>query len=355
MLSWLLVAFGAVLVFDALLRAAYLPLVVRRLEQRPPSGALPGGSAALQDDAEAAELAARSSEVAIATPEEFTLRGRLYRPLDGGFGERHRGLIVFCPELDGSCEQALHYARGLLDAGYAVLAVDVRSHGQSDIDKRHVPLHWPTTRERNDIEAVLTWVARHPYWSEVPLGLFGISRGGALALCAAARCPAVSAVACDGAYSMQELSLHYLLRSARRLLPRTLQVALPQWHLRGTLWIGRMISGLRRGVAYANVERACDQLRGRPVLLIAGADDNAVPAEISEVLQFRVGVCCDSWVVPHARHNQARQVDPAGYDARLVEFFSAALAPVEDMDAVASLPRWTEPARPTALSATGAA
>ena len=102
---------------------------------------------------------------------------------------------------------------------------------------------------------------------------------------------------------------------------------LPKGHFRSTLALARWISERRRRCRYAIIERWLPQLRGRPALLIAGERDNYVHPEIGRKLCRKIGNSAELWTVPKAKHNRAREVNPAEYDRRLVEFFTAKLSP----------------------------
>jgi len=67
------------------------------------------------------------------------------------------------------------------------------------------------------------------------------------------------------------------------------------------------------------------------VLLIAGKNDTYVHPDNSRALQKSIGGSqCQLWLVDKAKHNTARQVDPAAYDAKISTFFNdLTSAPVE--------------------------
>ncbi|MCH7989464.1 MAG: alpha/beta hydrolase [Planctomycetes bacterium] len=57
--------------------------------------------------------------------------------------------------------------------------------------------------------------------------------------------------------------------------------------------------------------------------MIAGERDSYVVPSVPERFCRRVSGNADSlWVVPNAKHNGARKVEPEEYDRRLVQFFS---------------------------------
>ena len=249
----------------------------------------------------------------------LTLRGSLYRTVS----QPARGLIVFCPEMGGNHWSAMSYAQALSDAGFHVFSFDFRNQGESDHLPGYDPLHWLSEYEVADLRAALTYVRKHPDLRTLPLGLFGISRGGCAALAVAAECDDVKLVACEGLFTTRSMLLHYTLRWASLSVPNWLMKFAPLWHIRITLEMARVASQFRRRCRYTVLERTLPRLRHRPVLMIADGRDTYVPTEIAEQLGRLIGGDkYKVWIVPEAKHNAGRQADPEGYDRRLVELFS---------------------------------
>ena len=237
-----------------------------------------------------------------------------------------KGLILFCPELEGSHWSASSYAHGLLEAGFDVVSFDFRSQGESDAHPGYAPLHWPTTFEVEDVRSALRYIQSRQDLSELPLGVMGISRGATPALIAAAESSRVKAVCCEGAYSTDALLVHFISRWATLYVPRFLLPILPKWHIRVTSVLVRWTSQFLRKRRYVVLERWLPKLKNRSVLLVAGERDNYVHPDVGRDLQKRIdspGV--QFWLVPTAKHNRARDVGPAEYDRRLQSFFNKTL------------------------------
>ena len=297
-----------VLVFNALVHLAFASVILQVFERRIPFYVEPP-----QPDP-------RAEPVAFSTSHELTLRGSLHRSAT----KPARGLVVFCPELGGSHWAAREYGRGLIEAGFNVLAFDFRNQGESDSLAGYDPLHWLTEYEVNDVLAAIRYAQGRPDVGRREIGLFGISRGGAAALAAAARTPEVRCVACESAFSTTSLMLHFTLRWSSMYVPNWVMRPIPIWHLRNTLRVVQWISGLRRGCRYTNLERWLPLLHDRPVLMIAGQADTYVLPEMTRTLCERIPAGCRQfWAVPGAKHNMARQADPNAYDRRLAGFFAA--------------------------------
>jgi pimeloyl-ACP methyl ester carboxylesterase len=238
--------------------------------------------------------------------------------------EHPRGVILFCHELGSNRWSALAYCEGLLAAGFHVVTFDFRNHGDSQSLAGYMPTHWATRFEIEDIRAALIGIGRHPELGRLPLGIFGMSRGGTSALVASAEFERIRCVATDGALACVEMQAHYTDRWGALYFPEQIIRRVPEWHKKFTLWLVRTASEYRRGYKYAIVERAVARLR-KPVLLISGARDTCINPEITRRLYARTGqsASADLWIVPEAKHNSARQTSPQEYDARLVDFFSA--------------------------------
>ncbi|MGC1274505.1 MAG: alpha/beta hydrolase [Planctomycetaceae bacterium] len=309
----LLVIAASILLAEILLRLFSLTVVLPIFERRPPFNVRPVGP---DLDAEYIRFAATDG---------LAMAGSIYRPV----GEP-AGVVVFCPEFGGTHWSATSYVGGLIDAGFAVFAFDFRNQGESDTDEGYSPTHWLTEKDVADAAAALDYIARSDEFGDLPLGIVGVSRGGNAALAAAARRPQVRAVAAEGAFSTDAMMLYYAYRWAELYVPAWFVRLIPEWHLAETLRFARRVSGLRRGVRYAVLERSLPRLRNRPVLLITGGRDSYVAPVIPERIRRRIGPSCGPvWVVPGAKHNQGRLVATGEYDRRLVEFFSRIAVPTE--------------------------
>ncbi|MGQ0636694.1 MAG: alpha/beta hydrolase [Planctomycetaceae bacterium] len=265
----------------------------------------------------------RSAEpISIATSYGLRLQGSLFRT----FHAAPRGLVLFCHELDSDRWSAALYCEGLLAAGFHVLAFNFRNHGDSDQMPGYEPMHWLTGFEVDDVRAAVAYIDSRVDLRTLPLGVFGISRGGCAALVAAAGCDSVLAVCTDGAYSCDEMLRHFTARWGCLYFPETVLRLLPRWHVRLSLWLIRSTSQLRRGCRYANIEKAMTALRRKPVLMMSGERDTYVIPAVTLNLHARTaqdepGV----WIVPGAKHNMARQTAGDEYDRRIVEFFTMSL------------------------------
>jgi uncharacterized protein len=298
---------AGIVIVDLVVRVVAVIAILPILERSPPFSVEP------TSPAPAAE------RVTFQTPDGLTLHASLHLPVEG----HPIGLVIFCPELGGDHWSATWYCRALPPAGFAVLAFDFRNQGQSDRLPGYTPIHWLTEYEVADALTAVEYVKRRPDLCELPIGLFGISRGGSAALVAAARSPEIQCVACEGVFSISTLSLHYALRWASLYFPSWAMRFCPVWHVRSSLFLARWVSQFRRHCRYVVLEEWLRRLAGRPILMIVDGRDTYVLPEISEALfqSFPQG-SSQRWAARTAKHNMAREVDPDAFDRRLVEFFS---------------------------------
>ena len=304
---WGLIIIGGIILADVLVHVLSLRIALPVFENKPPFRVV---KTPPDPDAEI---------ISFPTRDGLMLTGSLYRHAE----QPVRGLILFCHELGSDHCSAMTYCQGLWDAGFDIMAFDFRNHGESDTLPGYEPLHWLTDYEVNDVMSAIAFVRRQQDLKNVPLGVFGISRGGCAALAAAAICRDIHCVACEGTYSTEGLTMHYAPRWARVWVAERFLNLVPKWHLRLTLRFVRLVSQWKRKCRYTNIETLLPRLRELPLLLITGERDTYVHPDTTRELCRRAGHGEEAiWMVSAAKHNMARQADSEEYDHRLVEFFS---------------------------------
>jgi pimeloyl-ACP methyl ester carboxylesterase len=223
----------------------------------------------------------------------------------------------------------MNYCHALIEAGFDVMSFDFRSQGESDTLPGYTPNHWPTMYEVEDVRAAIEYISQREDLRQLPLGLMGVSRGSTMALIAAAECPSVQAVCCEGAYSTDSLMLYFMMHWGAIYMPSWLCDLIPRWHFQITTVMVRWTSSILRQRRYVVLERWLPRLRNRPVLLVAGERDNYVHPDVArQLIRCIQSSAAQVWQVPKAKHNRARSVAAAEYDRRLTDFFSQLHAPV---------------------------
>jgi pimeloyl-ACP methyl ester carboxylesterase len=163
------------------------------------------------------------------------------------------------------------YARYLHAAGFHCLVFDVRGHG--DNPPETVAMNVPEFAE--DTVAAARWLAARPDVSSV--GVLGHSIGGAGAIAAAAREPAIEAVVSAAAPADLVRITRKTFEMAGMNIPEPIATPLA-WFTAAILLVPR-----RRSVEQASATAAAGRYRG-PLFLIHGAQDHAVPVEHLELI-----------------------------------------------------------------------
>ena len=347
MFSGLLIAFAALLgiplfalfVFLIYIIVRYEP-VVSRIFDKPPM-LLPLREPA-EPDGESARFQAKDG---------IELTGTYWKAKT----PRRAGVLLFCHEYLGDRQSASSYAGFLRDLGFDLFAFDFRNHGDSGVEKKYRPRQWVTDRETTDLSAALEYLRRRSDADPSGLALFGVSRGGSAALCLAAD-PTVWGVITDGAFPTKGTMLAYIIRWADIYVGQKIWYPyLPVWIFRFLGWMSLFMTGRRWGCRFPDVEKAAKQLSPRPWLMIHGEKDAYIGLDIARNLFNLAGDPKELWIVPEAKHNRCREMEPEEYRSRVGTFLRESLARKRGLS-VESSPRVLASETPTveAISASAA-
>ena len=320
-------------------RHKFLEQIVRIFEEKP-LFVIPRGTAT--DEAE---------EVSFATSSGLRLRGCYLRtPV------QRRGVILFGLEFGSDRWSSVQYCEKLRASGYDVFAYEPRNQGASERDPNYAPLQWITDRDLDDARAAVAYLKSRPDADSRGLGIFGISKGGGLAMLLAAEDPAVRCVVTDGAYDTYLTMVPYMRRWVSIYSPRKkLQKLCPDCFYGDIGMAGINAVAERREVEYLWVCTAARRVTV-PVFMIHGEADTYIKPDMAKALFRRIRTPEKQlWMVPKAKHNQAPHIAPVEYHKRLVDFFDDHLgdirvpqkpivAPVEAPTAIPSgapIPRLT--------------
>ena len=187
--------------------------------------------------------------------------------------------------------------------GFAVLAFDLRGHGQSSAANSGFG-----SLEHADVAGAIDWL-RAQGFAAGRIGVFGVSMGGAAAIRATADDPAVAALVADSAPAevLEVVGQEWSGASG-----------LPDFFLPTTLQIAKLRYGIDLEVAPAIA--ALPRIEPRPVLLIHGLADSLIaPSNATRLSAALPG--SEVWLVPGAEHARSYMADPASYIARVGDFF----------------------------------
>jgi dipeptidyl aminopeptidase/acylaminoacyl peptidase len=214
-------------------------------------------------------------------------------------------------------DERILLAAGMLHRnGFAVLAIDLRNHGESG---RATGRHSGGVRESLDVLGAWDWLVADGRVSAERVGLFGISLGAASVLIAAGDEPGVAAVWADSSYGDLDDATRAELRRFR----------LPPFLLPGGLLASRLLDG--PGLRDKSPLLAMLRLAGRPVFITHGTEDNRLDVHYAHQLAesgVAAGARIESWIVVGSGHSDAIVDHPVEYERRLVDFFGRSLAPV---------------------------
>jgi pimeloyl-ACP methyl ester carboxylesterase len=270
-----------------------------------------------------------AEDVRFSTADGLTLAASYFKTT----AEKRLGVIVFCHEYLGDRWSALAYLGHLRAVGFDLFSFDFRNHGQSDSQPGYEPLQWLTAGELMDLRAALKYLRSRADADLAGVGLFGVSRGGCAAVCAAAKDPGVWGVATDGSFPTHGTMLAYILRWSEIYVgSRTIWRRMPMVVFEFLTWSARKRVQGKRKCRFPHVERGVARLAPRPLLMIHGEKDSYIGPDIARGLFATAGDPRELWIVPKAKHNRCREVAGEEYSDRVAAFF------------VASAPRVSKPA-----------
>ncbi len=263
-----------------------------------------------------------AEEVEFVTPEGLTLRGS-YLAAAG----KPKGLVVFCHEFLSDRWSGVAYWEPLQQDGFDIFAFDFRNHGESDKDPAYAPRHWVTNYELDDLEAALAYLKTRPGAADLPLGLFGISRGGGASIGVAARDRSVRCVLTDGAFPTHGTMLTYMKKWISLVVGEKWWVkVVPDWYL--AIIRDWVLARVERdfGCRFSRLERAIRRLAPRPILMIHGGRDSYIRPDIAREFFDAAREPREFWVVKGARHNACLETSGDEYRERVRSFFGVHLA-----------------------------
>ncbi len=303
-------------------RRKFLEQIVRIFEEKP-LFIIPRGTP--NPDAE---------DVRFTTPQGLGLSGCYLK----GHGQR-RGVILFGLEFGSDRWSSIQYCEKLRSAGYDVFAYEPRNQGESDRDPNYAPLQWITSRDLDDARAAVVYLKSRPDADSRGLGVFGISKGGCLAILLAAEDPTIRCVVTDGAYDTYLTMVPYMRRWVSIYSPRKKLQKLCPDRFYGDIGMG----GIREAAKRRNVEFLWVGTAARsvtvPVFMIHGEADTYIKPVMAKALFRRVRTPEKQlWLVPKAKHNQAPQIAPEEYHKRLVDFFDDHLGDIRSPQKPTAVP-----------------
>jgi uncharacterized protein len=233
-----------------------------------------------------------------------------------------RGTVIIAHGIDGNRSDMLPRAAVLVPDGYNALLVDLRDHGQSGGNYAS-----PGYVESRDILGAVDYLKSRG--ASPPFIAMGHSYGAVAVLWAAARSPEIAAVIADSAY----ISFTDMVRRATFLLAddptRSFgeRLGLRLAGLRGVEEAIVPIYWLRTGIwmsnRKANTLSPIARMGNRPVLFIAGAEDEICPPDNAQKMYNATSSPAKALlIVPGADHASTFSTDPKLYENTVIAFLN---------------------------------
>ncbi len=222
-------------------------------------------------------------------------------------------------------DERILLAAGMLHRhGFAVVAIDLRNHGDSG---RTGGRHTGGVREADDVLGAWDWLVKVRGLSPDRVGLFGISLGAASVLIAAGDEPRVAAVWADSSYGdLDEASRAEVDRAH-----------LPAFLMPGGHAAARILDG--PGLRSKSPLLAMDHLGRRAVYITHGTLDSRLDVHFADELiaaGLAAGSTGGSWIVEGSEHADAIVDHPAEYEHRLTDFFERYIGSDDSTSSAAS-------------------
>ena len=201
----------------------------------------------------------------------------------------------------------LDLAQALHEAGFSVLMIDLRGHGQSAESRFTFG-----RLERRDVLSAIDFLLERGH-QPGKIGLIGTSMGAASVIGAAAEDQAVGAVATDSLFA----EIYPVVKGMW-----VEKSGLPMIFLYPTMWMFSIQNGY--DLASARPIDEIGQIAPRPLLMIHCQVDTDVPVEHFQRLQ-QAAPWAETWLVQECRHAEIYEFVPQEYNQKMVTFFTEGL------------------------------
>lgn len=239
-------------------------------------------------------------------------------PLHGLYRHNVAGgpTVILCHGYQKSLAEPYSLGCRLAELGYNVLLLDFRGCGESG--------GVYTTLGRLEVLDLLGAVnyAKTLAGQDAPIGVLGISMGGATAIVASAQCPDIRAVVVDSAFATLDDAVEYRLQA---MLHLPLLVTLGRVSIR----LGEILTE-----GHTHQVRPIDhvaQISPRPILFIHGEFDDFLPTHHHLALFDAAKEPKELWLAPGSSHAMARLDHPEEYLQRVHTFFACHLIPTSEI------------------------
>lgn len=236
--------------------------------------------------------------VTLTTPDDIDLVGWVMPSENGAF-------VILAHGHGGNRDIFLDTAQLLLERGYGVAMFDFRAHGESGGDLSTIG-----ELEVIDLLTIVDYIATREDADPDRIGAIGFSMGGAAVAQAAAQDDRIAVVSIEASFT----SLRDVLLHRADVLGPISQAA--------TLMSARQLGMHPDEVLVADI--LCD-ISPRPIVLIHGDADTTMFPDTPEQMIDAACAPADLWVVEGLGHVRSIEVDPEGYEERVLDLFDSVL------------------------------
>jgi dipeptidyl aminopeptidase/acylaminoacyl peptidase len=196
---------------------------------------------------------------------------------------------------------------GLQAAGFAVLMIDLRGHGQSGDARYSFGL-----KERRDVMGAADWLRAQGFKSG-SIGALGVSLGAAATVGAAAEDADIGAAVVDSGFAEWRPVMYANWASA---------TGLPEAMIPSARLMSRLLFGY--DVCDARPVTEIGRIAPRPVLLIHTVRDQLIAASHADQMKAALP-SAELWMAGGLEHARNYNADPAAYLRKVSEFFDKGL------------------------------
>lgn len=216
------------------------------------------------------------------------------------------GALILLHGFGTSKADLLDIAKAFHEKGpFHLLMLDFRGHGDSGGDAVSFGF-----QEVLDVQAGLRFL-KGRLGDRVPIGCYGVSMGGAVALLAAAKHPQIQAVAVDSTYA------DFARTVARR---QWLTYFMPRWLFGQAAVLGAQIR-LKGFFGTVSPLTLIGRISPRSVFFIHGTKDIGIPTSEVHALHRAAGDPKELWLVHEAEHAACFYKAKEEYPRRVMQFF----------------------------------
>ena len=219
-----------------------------------------------------------------------------------------RGAVILCHGMCANRVEVLHWAEPLWKQGFVLLMFDFRALGKSDGE-----LCTAGAEEKLDLLGAVDYLTSRPEMTEVSLGVFGFSMGGATAILTAAEDTRIQAVATHGAYATLDRAIKQ--RCRHHFGPFA---PIVEFLVRRIGFYGGWFPVASSTIAPLN---AVARLTPRPLLILHGSRDPIIRPADAHDLHAAAGYPKSLHVFPRSGHKRIHRTFRQEARGRLTAFF----------------------------------